>query len=104
MASTPQTLVGTPGATTPAADSHAHHGHHPHLHLHQAGKRIRHFFHPDGRKIHIANSPEEIDHLRKTVSATEKDGEFDVVIHGSPEHVCSSSYFLCLSIESMKFV
>ncbi|KAF2471400.1 uncharacterized protein BDR25DRAFT_285984 [Lindgomyces ingoldianus] len=61
---------------------------HPHhLHLHHTGKRLRHFFRPDGRKVHIAGSPDEAEKLRKTLSAVEKEGEFDLVIHGSPEHI-----------------
>lgn len=84
MSDTPQTLVGdgATGATTPAST----HGHHHH-HLHNASRRLRHFLHPDGRKIHIAGSPDEAEQLRKTLSTTEKDGNFDLVINGSPEHV-----------------
>ncbi|KAF2006176.1 hypothetical protein P154DRAFT_615533 [Amniculicola lignicola CBS 123094] len=95
MADTPATLVdGTSGAQTPAVGHPGHaHGHHHHLHRphfhdhHHSGKRVRHFFRPDGRKVHIAVSPEEASSLRKTLSTTEKDGDFDLVIHGSPEHI-----------------
>lgn len=94
MASTPQTLVGdtngsaTPktgiGNTTPGPGDQHHH------HLHHTGKRLRHFLRPDGRKVHIAGSPDEAEYLRRTLSLSEKDGDFDLVIHGSPEHVrCS---------------
>ncbi|KAF2269003.1 hypothetical protein CC78DRAFT_335003 [Lojkania enalia] len=82
MADSPQTLAGTTGATTPAS-THAHH----HPHLHHARSRLRHILHPDGRKIHIAGSPDEAEQLRRRLSTTEKEGDFDLVIHGSPEHI-----------------
>ncbi|KAF2182805.1 hypothetical protein K469DRAFT_669244 [Zopfia rhizophila CBS 207.26] len=83
MAETPATLAGTTaGTTTPASG-----GHHHHPHLHHMGKRLRYFFRPDGRKVRIAGSPDEADQLRKTLSHTEKEGDFDLVIHGSPEHI-----------------
>ncbi|KAL9085524.1 MAG: hypothetical protein Q9165_007569 [Trypethelium subeluteriae] len=56
-------------------------------HHHHSGKRIRHFLHPDGKKVHVAASPSDIDILRKTVSAIEKEGDFELVVHGSVEHV-----------------
>ncbi|ORY18017.1 bacterial low temperature requirement A protein-domain-containing protein [Clohesyomyces aquaticus] len=80
MADTPQTLVGN---QTPVG-AHPHH-HHPHVH--HTGKRFRHFLRPDGRKVHIAGSPDEAEHLRKTLSTIDKDADFDLVIHGSPEHI-----------------
>jgi len=55
-------------------------------HLAHARSRLRHFLRPDGRKVHIALSPEEADRLRRTLSVTEKGG-FDIVIHGEEEHV-----------------
>lgn len=42
---------------------------------------------PDGRRIHIAGSPEEHERLRKTLPSIEPDAEFDIYIHGSDEHV-----------------
>ena len=97
MASTPQTLVGdTTGSATPATGTgnttpgHGHQHHHPHLH--HTGKKLRHFLRPDGRKVHIAGSPDEAEQLRRTLSVSEKEGGFDLVIHGSPEHV---RRFLC---------
>lgn len=88
MASTPGTLIdgeGT-GATTPAART-PQPGQHNHHHLHHTGRRLRHFLKPDGRKVHIAGSPDEANVLRKTLSSHEKDDDFDLVIHGSPEHL-----------------
>lgn len=63
----------------------AHNSHHHH----HTGRRIRQFLHPNGKKIHIAGSPSEAEQLRRALSSTEKDGTFDLVIHGSPEHVRS---------------
>ncbi|KAF2878191.1 bacterial low temperature requirement A protein-domain-containing protein [Massariosphaeria phaeospora] len=86
MASTPHTLVGESETATPVSpNTNTHAGHHPHLH--RTGRRLRHFLRPDGRKVHIAGSPEEANLLRKTLSTTEKENDFDLVIHGSPEHV-----------------
>ena len=83
MSSTPHTLVdgATTGSATPA--THEHH------HFHHTGKRLRHFFHPNGKKVHVCGSPDEAEQLRRTLSTTEKEDEFDLVIHGSPEHVRS---------------
>ncbi|KAF2203314.1 hypothetical protein GQ43DRAFT_479183 [Delitschia confertaspora ATCC 74209] len=76
---TPATLVNA--SPSIGHNSHSHHHHH------HAGRRLRHFFHPDGRKIHIAGSPDEAEHIRKTLSTTAKEGGFDIVIHGTPEHL-----------------
>ncbi|KAF3032376.1 hypothetical protein E8E12_001949 [Didymella heteroderae] len=82
MSSTPATLVDgaeTPVGTTPG---HPHHHHH----LHGAGRRIRHLLRPDGRQVHIAKNPDEARRMSQTLRLNEKD-DFDLVIHGSPEHV-----------------
>lgn len=83
MADTPHTLLGSETPASAIAHDHAHH--HPHIHGH-SGKRLRQFFSPDGRKIHVAHSPDEANHIRKQSVGNEKD-DFDLVIHGSPEHV-----------------
>lgn len=80
------------GAATPteaAEDQHPHHHHHhPHL---PAGRKLKHFFRPDGRKVQVAHSPEEFEHHRRRKSSVDPekdlDGEYDVVMHGSAEHV-----------------
>jgi hypothetical protein len=85
MSDTPQTLLG--GSDTPASAAttqHAHH--HPHLHGH-SGKRLRQFFSPEGRRIHVAHSPDEANKIRKQSLAVNEKDDFDLVIHGSPEHV-----------------
>lgn len=56
----------------------------PHIH---SGRRLKKLLRPDGRRIHIAASPEEHDRLRKSLPSIEPDGEFDIYIHGSDEHV-----------------
>ncbi|KAM3077358.1 hypothetical protein ACMFMG_006708 [Clarireedia jacksonii] len=58
----------------------------PHGHHHRA-RRLRNFMLPDGRKVHIAPSPEEAENLRQRLAAIEKDQPFDLVINGSPEHL-----------------
>lgn len=58
----------------------------PHGHHHR-GQRLRNFMLPNGRKVHIAPSPEEAETLRHRLSTIEKDQPFDLVINGSPEHL-----------------
>lgn len=58
----------------------------PHSHHHR-GHRLRNFMLPNGRKVHIAPSPEEADLLRRRLSTIQKDQPFDLVINGSPEHL-----------------
>jgi len=77
MTSTP---VSTSGITLETNSHSPHHGHH-------RGKRLRHFLLPDGKKVHIALSPEEADSLRQRLTAISKDEPFDLVISGSPEHL-----------------
>ncbi|KAH0541882.1 hypothetical protein FGG08_003687 [Glutinoglossum americanum] len=54
---------------------------------HGRRSRLRQFFLPDGRRVHIAASPEEVDGLKRELSRQYPDQEFDLYIHGSPEHV-----------------
>lgn len=77
MSSTPTT---TSGLTTLSSSSVSHHGHH-------RARRLRHFLLPDGRKVHIALSPEEADNLRQRLNAIDQNEPFDLVINGSPEHL-----------------
>lgn len=42
---------------------------------------------PGGKKTHIAGSPAEIDGLRRKLSTVEPVEDFDIVVHGSVEHV-----------------
>lgn len=83
MSSTPITLID--GIETPhAVASTPHHPHHHHFH--GTGKRVRHFLRPDGRQVHIAGSPDEARRMSETLHMQEK-SDFDLVIHGSAEHV-----------------
>lgn len=50
-------------------------------------KRLRSFALPDGKEVHIALSPEEAQNLRQRLEAIRRDEPFDLVIHGSPEHL-----------------
>lgn len=50
-------------------------------------ERVRHFLHPDGRRIHVASSPEEIASLRKKLTNVHKEGDFDILLSGTPEHL-----------------
>jgi len=80
--------MSSPGTTTPTtttgitlASGGTGHGHH------HTGKRLRHLLLPDGRKVHIALSPEEAESLRQRLTAIKRDEPFDLVIQGSPEHL-----------------
>lgn len=76
------TVTETPvKSSSNTISSQSQHHHYPHL-----PRRARHFLRPDGRKVHIAFSPDEAVRLRRRLSAIEKD-EFDMVIHGSDQHV-----------------
>ncbi|KAF2230562.1 hypothetical protein EV356DRAFT_453607 [Viridothelium virens] len=83
MSTTPTTTFETASTLAPSQHHRVSFG----GHQHHSGKRIRHFLHPDGKKVHVAASPSDIEILRKTVSAIEKEGDFELVIHGSAEHV-----------------
>ncbi|WPG98080.1 Hypothetical protein R9X50_00086600 [Acrodontium crateriforme] len=89
MSSTPSDSL--PGGLT-FADSASHksggqatpHGHH---FAARTRERLRHFLHPDGRKIHVASSPEEVAVLRAQLEPLHRDQPFDVLISGTPEHL-----------------
>ena len=49
-------------------------------------QRIRHLTHPDGRSIHVVQTPEEHLKLKTELSKTTPDGDFDVIIQGTTEH------------------
>lgn len=61
-------------ATAPSGRSHT-------------GKRLRKLHRPDGKRIHIAASPEEHIRLTRTLPNIEPDDNFEIHIHGSEEHV-----------------
>lgn len=55
-------------------------------HHNHVSQRIRQIFRPDGRKVHIATSPEDIERLKRVLSGT-GDVAYELVLHGSPEHI-----------------
>lgn len=67
--------------------AHGARGHQQHHHGAKARERIRHFLHPDGKRIHVASSPEDAINLRSKLARLHKEGEFDVCISGTPEHL-----------------
>lgn len=75
MSTTPTTTSGI----TIAPSEHSSHHHH-------RGRRLRHFL-LDGKKVHIAQSPEDAESLRQRLAIISKDEPFDLVINGSPEHL-----------------
>lgn len=85
MTATPATLIN--GAATPTDAPSGHHHHQ--AHVHGTGRRIKNLLRPDGTKVHIAGNPDEARRMSQTLRLDEKDN-FDLVIHGSPEHVSPS--------------
>lgn len=71
-----------------AKQDHGHGaGEQKHHYAARTRERVRHFLHPDGRRIHVASSPEEVSQLRKKLSNVNKDEEFDIFLSGTPEHL-----------------
>lgn len=66
-------------------DEHQHHHHHG-AHLRE---RLRNFLHPNGKRIHVAGSPEEARSLRTRLEQIHSDDEFDIYISGTPEHLAA---------------
>jgi hypothetical protein len=58
-----------------------------HLHLPGQGhaRRLKHFVLPNGRRIHIAPTPEEQTRLLKELTHEDPSANFDVLIQGTPE-------------------
>jgi hypothetical protein len=89
---------------------------HYNSHLHHAGRRLRHFLRPNGRKVHIVHSPDEAEKLKKEITRRKSDIsgwnvakggdgeiresgdlEYDIVVHGSVDHVRLARLFLLFS-------
>lgn len=92
MTAAPSTISGIPSTPSQLQSST------PHPHNHHVRHRLKAFALPDGRKVHIASSPEEATSLRQQLTqsslrsgdaptATPSESPFDLVISGSPEHV-----------------
>ena len=50
-------------------------------------RRLKKLLRPNGRRVHIAATPEEHVHLTRTLPNIEPDDNFDCFIHGSDEHL-----------------
>ena len=50
-------------------------------------RSLRRYLRPNGRTVHVASSPEEAETLKKQLSHQNHQEEFDLLIHGTPEHV-----------------
>ena len=90
MSNTPieQDLEKQPGVSfqqTPAGE-HSPSSHHVHTGA-RARERLRHFLHPNGRRIHVANDPQHAEQLRKRLNSVQQNEEFDICISGTPEHL-----------------
>ena len=72
----------TPPEPTALSGENAQHHHHLHT-----GKRLRKFLRPNGRRVHIAATPEEHVRLKNTLPNIEPDENFDLFLHGSDDHV-----------------
>ncbi|KAL8741846.1 MAG: hypothetical protein Q9190_005592 [Brigantiaea leucoxantha] len=59
----------------------------PTTHHHLNGRKLRNLLRPNGRRVHIANTPEEHSRLRQSLAGIEPDDNFDIYLHGSPEHI-----------------
>jgi hypothetical protein len=81
-----------PDSSLTLTPPHHHGAHHSGGFMLHAGHKIKHFLHPDGRKIHICQHPEQEQSLRRHLSVINPETTFDVVIHGSPDHVRSVDY------------
>jgi hypothetical protein len=68
----------SPGTATPTPR---------HLHLPGEGhaRRLKHFVLPNGRRIHIAPTPEDRARLLKELTHEDPEANFDVLIQGTPE-------------------
>ncbi|KAL2041084.1 hypothetical protein N7G274_006028 [Stereocaulon virgatum] len=53
----------------------------------RTGRKVRKLLRPDGRRIHIAASPEEHLRLSRTLPNIEPDDNFEIHIHGSVGHL-----------------
>nr|OQO25053.1 hypothetical protein B0A51_07432 [Rachicladosporium sp. CCFEE 5018] len=94
----PEKLPTTTFSTAHTDSTHSNPSHdgtitptHPHQHYgSRARANIRSFFHPSGKRIHVATDPIEAESLRRRLQAqipTDPAEEFDILISGTPEHL-----------------
>jgi hypothetical protein len=87
MANNPEKSGGLSNSLPLDDKTNATHQHHHHL---NARARLRHFLHPSGTRVHIADSPVEADQLHRQLSDRDNQSPpepFSVYISGSPEHL-----------------
>jgi hypothetical protein len=86
MANTPIIDLEKSGglASSSLAEKDASHRHHHRL---NARAHLRHFLHPSGARVHIADSPIEADNLHRQLSKQAEREPFSIYISGSPEHI-----------------
>ena len=54
-------------------------------------RRAQQFSHPNGRTVHVASNPEVAETLRRELTRTHGEDEFDLYIKGSDDHVSLDS-------------
>lgn len=68
-------------AETPGGADSSHH------YRARARERLRHFLHPNGRRVHIVADPVEADRLRERLQSAPDSGDFDIYISGTEQHL-----------------
>ena len=64
---------------------------HPHLPFRAGRHRLAHFLRPNGKKVHIAGSPDEFETIKRKLSTAQPGrDDWEIVINGSLEHVSVS--------------
>jgi len=91
MANDPEKASGVSSSLPLDGNTTHNNNHHHHL---NARARLRHFLHPSGTRVHIADSPIEADQLLRQLSNNDSNNKpqsppepFSVYISGSPEHL-----------------
>ncbi|KAL9110920.1 MAG: hypothetical protein Q9227_004535 [Pyrenula ochraceoflavens] len=88
ISSEPHDSSGTATPLPPSQPQDDHpHRHRLFHHHHTNGRRVKLFFRPDGRRVHIASSPEDHQRMQRHLSVSEPDPHFDLYVYGSPEHL-----------------
>jgi hypothetical protein len=61
---------------------------HPHQPQYaQARGRLRHFLHPNGKRVHIASDPAEAGQIQQRLTAVSGLHKFEVFVSGTPQHL-----------------
>lgn len=90
MANDPEKAGGL-STSLPLDNTSTTHHHRQHNHHLNARARLRHFLHPSGTRVHIADSPIEAHQLHRQLSNSNSQSSprepFSIYISGSPEHL-----------------